>query len=94
MEWKKLNVLAKEKLNEERIMFQKHEEAMLKQSKAELTIKQQMEKEKINRALFKLRNPNFKDKKTKEFVNEQIPDINVEELFKKKSPEKKDEEIV
>lgn len=38
MEWKKLKILAKEKLNDERVQFLKFEENTIKKSLAELTI--------------------------------------------------------
>jgi hypothetical protein len=38
MEWKKLKILAKEKMNEERVQFIKFEENTIKKSLAELTI--------------------------------------------------------
>lgn len=38
MEWKKLNVLAKEKQNEERLQYMKFEEETIKRSLIELTI--------------------------------------------------------
>jgi hypothetical protein len=37
-EWKKMKILAKEKLNEERIQYIKFEEETIKRSLAELTI--------------------------------------------------------
>ncbi len=87
-----MNVLAKEKLNEERLVFIKHEEEMIRRSKQELCIQQHRERDRIAKTLGKLRNADFQDKNTKHFVKDAVPDIDVSELFKPKKPEKKEGE--
>lgn len=43
--------------------------------------------------LSKVKNIDFKDQTKKKFIEEQIPDINVAELFKVKKKEKKEDEL-
>lgn len=93
MEWKKLNVLAKEKQNEERLQFMKFEEETIKRSLIELTIQQQLERERIMKTLNKVKKTDFKDQNTKKYIEKQIPDINVEDIFKPKHIENKEEEL-
>lgn len=61
LEWKKLNVLAKEKLTEERMQFIKFEGEMVRKSMTELAIQQQRERDRVIKTMSKLKNTDFQD---------------------------------
>ena len=94
-EVKKMRVLTKERMTEERISTIKLEEYAIKKSLAELTIQQQLEKERLAKTLKKVgKNTDFRDMKMKEYIKTNIPDIELSEIFKPKPNKKKDEDML
>jgi len=83
LEWKKAKILTKEKLNEERIKFIKEEETTIQKSLAELAIQQQLERERLRRAMRRVRSgaTDFHDMKVKEYVRQSVPDIDLSHIF-------------
>lgn len=95
IEFKKLKILAKEKMNEERIQYMKFEEDNIKRSMAELTIQQQLEKERVMKTMKKVSSAlDFKDQKIKAFIKDEIPDIDVSTIFKQKKAEIKENDMI
>eukprot|EP00347_Sterkiella_histriomuscorum_P022113 403331635 len=109
LEWKKLKILAKEKMNEERVQFLKFEENTIKKSLAELTIQQQLERERIRKTMSRVRSMgggigtstlipgvlvDFRNIKTKEYIQYAVPDIDISDIFKPKQVEKKEEDLL
>lgn len=92
MEWKKLKVLLKEKLNDERLQFIKYEDTQIKKAVLDLAIQKHVERDRIIKTMSRLKNTDFHNMKTKEYIKEQVPDIDVENIFKPKIKVKKDDD--
>ncbi len=93
LEWKKLNVLAREKIKEERLLFLKQEDAMLWQSKIELLRDERTVKEQMAKTVKKLKGQDFRNKAVIKMAQEAAPDINVEDMFKTKKADKEKEDF-
>ena len=92
-EWKKMKVLNKEKQAEDRLQYIKLEEFTIKKSLAELTIQQHLEKERLAKTMrIVAKNNDFRDMKMKEFIQMNVPDIEISHIFKQKEEKKKDDE--
>ncbi len=92
-EWKKMKVLNKEKQAEDRLQYLKLEEFTIKKSLAELTIQQHLEKERLAKTMrLVAKNNDFRDMKMKEFIQMNVPDIEISHIFKQKEEKKKDDE--
>ena len=92
LEWKKINVIAREKEREERVKQLKSEEEILKKQTLELIIQQHLEKERVQRTIRKVKINELLDNKTKNFLKDQIPDIDIDDIYVKKKEEKKEGE--
>jgi len=57
-----------------------------------LTIQQQIERDRIMKTMTRIRNTDFKNMKTKEYIKNAVPDIDISEIFKIKVEEKKVDE--
>ena len=71
----------------------KYEDECLRKSMAELTIQQQLERERVMKTLNKVRKTDFADQNTKNYIKEQIPDIDISDIFRPKKVEKKEEDL-
>ena len=62
LEWKKLNVMAKDKLIDEKREFTKRQSSLIQKAKVELDLQKMIEKERVQKAMVKFRNVDFYDK--------------------------------
>jgi hypothetical protein len=89
MEWKKLDVLAREKIAEQRVDLLKTQRSELQKSKSELIRIKGLERERISSILGKLKGADIFKNETKQMVMEKLDGIDVEEVFKQRTPKKK-----
>ena len=89
VEWKKLDVLARQQLAGERVDTIKQEKALLAKSKSEQVIIRSLERERLEKAMTKLKGANIFSKQTQEYVERNIPDIQTEPIFKPRENKKK-----
>lgn len=88
-----MRVLAKEIQAEERLSTMKLEEFAIKKSLTELTIQQHLERERLARTINKVaKHTDFSDMKMKEYIQTNVPDIDISHIFKAKPEKKKDDE--